>query len=57
MGKIYNLAGKQTIIKTLYELFFKEAFPNTVNTIGILCTPVECVDFIIHYVDHILQTE
>ncbi len=57
VGKIDNLAGKQTIIKTLYERFFKEAFPNTVNTMGIVYTPVECVDFIIRSVDRILQAD
>ena len=54
---IDNLEGKQTIIKNLYEKFFKGAFPRTVEKLGIVYTPVECVDFIIHSVEDILQQE
>ena len=57
VGDIDNLEGKQTIIKNLYEQFFKGAFPKTVDRLGIVYTPVECVDFIIHSVDDILQRE
>ncbi|WP_366911901.1 helicase-related protein, partial [uncultured Duncaniella sp.] len=44
VGNIDNLEGKQTIIKNLYEKFFKGAFPLTVEKLGIVYTPVECVD-------------
>lgn len=57
VSNIDNLEGKQTIIKNLYEKFFKEAFPKTVKKLGIVYTPVACVDFIIHSVEHILQKE
>ena len=57
VGEIDNLEGKQTIIKNLYEQFFKGAFPKTVDRLGIVYTPVECVDFIIHSVDDILKKE
>lgn len=57
VGEIDNLEGKQTIIKNLYEQFFKGAFPKTVDRLGIVYTPVECVDFIIHSVDDILKQE
>lgn len=57
VGKIDNLEGKQTIIKNLYEKFFKGAFPLTVDQLGIVYTPVECVDFIIHSVNDILKKE
>lgn len=57
VGNIDNLEGKQTIIKNLYEKFFKGAFPLTVDKLGIVYTPVECVDFIIHSVDEILKKE
>lgn len=57
VGDIDNLEGKQTIIKNLYEQFFKGAFPKTVERLGIVYTPVECVDFIIHSVDDILKKE
>lgn len=57
VGKIDNLEGKQTVIKNLYEKFFKGAFPKTVEKLGIVYTPVECVDFIIHSVNDILKKE
>ncbi|MBR0226400.1 MAG: DEAD/DEAH box helicase [Thermoguttaceae bacterium] len=57
VGDIDNLEGKQTVIKNLYEKFFKKAFPLTVEKLGIVYTPVECVDFIIHSVEAILQDE
>ena len=57
IGDIDNLEGKQTIIKNLYEKFFKGAFPKTVDKLGIVYTPVECVDFIIHSVNDILKKE
>ena len=57
VGKIDNLEGKQTVIKNLYEKFFKRAFPLTVEKLGTVYTPVECVDFILHSVDEVLQSE
>lgn len=57
VGRIDNLEGKQTIIKNLYKKFFKGAFPLTVDQLGIVYTPVECVDFIIHSVNDILKKE
>ena len=57
VGNIDNLEGKQTVIKNLYEKFFKGAFPLTVEKLGIVYTPVECVDFIIHSVNDILNRE
>ncbi len=57
VGNIDNLEGKQTVIKNLYEKFFKGAFPKTVDQLGIVYTPVECVDFILRSVNDILQNE
>ena len=57
VSNIDNLEGKQRIIKNLYEKFFKGAFPKTVDKLGIVYTPIECVDFIIHSVEDILQSE
>lgn len=57
ISNIDNLEAKQTIIKNLYEKFFKGAFPLTVEKLGIVYTPVECVDFIIHSVEEILKEE
>lgn len=57
VSNIDNLEGKQSIIKSLYEKFFKGAFPKTVEQLGIVYTPVECVDFIIHSVNDLLKQE
>ena len=52
---IDNAAAKQKIIVTLYENFFKKGFEKTTDAMGIVFTPVEVVDFIIHSVDYALQ--
>ena len=54
---IDNAAGRQSVIKDLYERFFKLAFPRAADQLGIVYTPVEIVDFIIRSVDHLLRTE
>jgi len=54
---IDNLAGKQRIIKDLFEKFFKGAFPKTVQQLGIVYTPIECVDFIVRSTDSLLRRE
>lgn len=54
---IDNAAGKQKIIIELYDKFFKTAFPKMVEQLGIVYTPVEVVDFIIHSVADILEKE
>ena len=54
---IDNSEGKQRIIIELYDKFFKTAFPKLVEKLGIVYSPVEVVDFIIHSVADILQKE
>ena len=54
---IDNAEGKQRIIIELYDKFFKTAFPKMVEKLGIVYTPVEVVDFIIHSVNDILKKE
>ncbi len=54
---IDNATGKQKIVVELYDKFFRNAFPKMTERLGIVYTPVEVVDFIIHSVNHILQTE
>jgi predicted helicase len=54
---IDNAEGKQRIIIELYDKFFKTAFPKMVEKLGIVYTPVECVDFIIHSVNDVLKKE
>lgn len=54
---IDNAAGRQKVIVELYDQFFKNAFPRMADKLGIVYTPVEVVDFIIHSVHHVLQQE
>lgn len=54
---IDNAEGKQRIIIELYDKFFKTAFPKMVEQLGIVYTPIEVVDFIIHSVNDVLKKE
>lgn len=54
---INSAEGKQKIIVELYDKFFKTAFPKLTEKLGIVYTPVEVVDFIIHSVNDILKQE
>ena len=54
---IDNMEGKQTIILELYNNFFAKAFPKMVEQLGIVYTPVQVVDFIIHSVNDVLSAE
>ncbi|MFJ4046680.1 DEAD/DEAH box helicase [Microbacterium sp. NPDC089987] len=54
---ITDAAAKQTIVKELYEKFFRTAFSGTSDRLGIVYTPNEIVDFIIQSVDDALKAE
>lgn len=54
---IHSAEGKQRIVVELYDRFFRNAFPRMTERLGIVYTPVEVVDFIIHSVEHVLRTE
>ena len=54
---IDDLTAKQKIIVELYDKFFRKAFPKMTERLGIVYTPVEVVDFIIHSVNDVLQQE
>lgn len=47
--------AKQRLIVELYDKFFRNAFPRTTEKLGIVYTPVEIVDFILHSVNGMLQ--
>ncbi len=49
--------ARQNLIIKLYENFFTKAFKKTTDRLGIVYTPVEVVDFIIHSVDDVLRNE
>ena len=54
---ITTAEGKQQIIVQLYDKFFRNAFPRMTERLGIVYTPVEVVDFIIHSVNDVLKKE
>ena len=53
---VRTLAGKQEIMRTLYERFFSQAFPRMSERLGIVFTPVEVVDFIIRSANDAMRT-
>ncbi|NHC62657.1 DEAD/DEAH box helicase [Paenalcaligenes suwonensis] len=54
---IDSAIGKQRIIVELYDKFFRSAFPRMTDRLGIVYTPVEVVDFILHSVNDVLKAE
>lgn len=54
---IRSAEGKQKIIVELYDKFFRHAFPRMTERLGIVYTPTEVVDFIIHSVNDVLKSE
>lgn len=54
---IDNAEGKQKVVVELYDSFFKNAFPMTVEKLGIVYTPVPVVDFILHSTEYVLNKE
>lgn len=54
---VTDAAAKQQIVKELYEKFFQTAFSGASDRLGIVYTPNEIVDFIIHSVDDVLKSE
>ncbi len=49
--------SRQKIIRKLYNDFFAGAFKKTADKLGIVYTPIELVDFVLHSVDQVLQDE
>lgn len=47
--------SKQDIIRNLYDTFFHNAFQRMAERLGIVYTPVEVVDFILHSTEFALQ--
>ena len=54
---IENAEGKQKIVVDLYDKFFRNAFPKMTERLGIVYTPVEVVDFIVHSINDLLEQE
>ncbi|MCH9852325.1 MAG: damage-inducible protein, partial [Alphaproteobacteria bacterium] len=49
--------GIERIAITLYEKFFQKAFPKAAERMGVVYTPIEIVDYILHSANHALQNE
>ena len=54
---IDNSEGRQHVLLELYEKFFAAALKKAADRLGIVYTPVEVVDFILHSADEVLQQE
>ena len=54
---IDNTEGRQRVLLELYEKFFATALKKDAERLGIVYTPVEVVDFILHSTNEVLQTE
>ena len=49
--------GRQRVLLELYEKFFTHALKKEADRLGIVYTPVEVVDFILHSADEVLRQE
>ena len=52
-----NSQARQRVLMELYENFFSTALKKEADRLGIVYTPVEVVDFILHSADHALKLE
>ena len=54
---IDNSEGRQRVLLELYEKFFANALKKDAERLGIVYTPIEVVDFILHSADEVLREE
>ena len=52
-----NSDARQSVLVELYEKFFATALKKDADRLGIVYTPTEVVDFILHSADHVLRQE
>ena len=52
---IETAEGKQQVIKELFDNFFRGAFKHTSDSLGIVYTPIEVIDYMIHAVNGVLK--
>lgn len=52
-SEVTSAAGKQQVIRELYERFFQKAFRKQAEALGIVYTPVEIVDYILRAADYV----
>lgn len=54
-ANIDNAEGRQRVVIELYDKFFKNAFPKMAERLGIVYTPIEVVDYLLHSADYVLR--
>ncbi|MDO5310224.1 MAG: helicase-related protein, partial [Planctomycetia bacterium] len=54
---VTSAQGRLSVIHKLYEKFFKKALPDVAEKLGVVYTPVEVVDYILHSIDYVLRQE
>ena len=57
ISTVKSVSDRQQVIIELFDQFFKVAFPKLQKKLGIVYTPVEVVDFMLHSVNDLLQRE
>lgn len=55
--EVRTAEGKQNLIRKLYESFFRKSFRTLANKLGIVYTPIEAVDYILHSTDAVMREE
>lgn len=55
--RITSPAGRQELVKKLYENFFTKAFKKMAEKLGIVYTPQEVIDYILYGVEALLERE
>ena len=56
-GEVKSAEGKQNLIRKLYESFFRKSFRTLADKLGIVYTPIEAVDYILHSTDAVMRKE
>ncbi len=57
MAELKGLDEKQSLIKEIYEEFHQQSDKNQATKLGVVYTPIEIVDFILHSANYLLQEE
>ena len=56
-SEVKTAEGKQNLIRKLYESFFRKSFRTLADKLGIVYTPIEAVDYILHSTDAVMREE
>ena len=54
---ITDSTTRHEVLKELYETFLKTAFPDLTDLLGVVYTPVEIVDWLLHSADNVMRQE